>query len=548
MATRESATESSSVDAIQIMRGPVKVSCWLLLVLLAAVHSVSGFTPHPITTTSATVGSKHSFFQDDTFTNCQRQFATPTPARTSDRFVLHASRFRVRERIKRKFEKLTKEHRHNKNNGVSSTAAAEKEVVENISSYPQTTEGISSSTAAFYSPSDPATTSSSTTTNLAVEGENGTSAAGAQPQVAMASSIAVLEKPTPTFDSQQEGTTPTLADKVEDIPNTSESILTPDLPLPEVEQIQIRKLYTLPPVDRDLTRLETEFRNMLEFFSQFTEADLYTIGDARVRTIFEGVIASSKEPAVYRAFEVLFEDLVPLRIAGRMINSKLKQIMEDAQTRGQTEVDAIVETTGLPSDRVEVSRLAFLTLAVVTEHGHDDEAHLNIEQIVESGLAETAMQLLGYDDINDFIKNVDHNQDQKVTFSELMVGLQMMAEAACDIEKCDPAEVLQAVVNQVGPSLSNPNIQLDKKRKEYSDKFDEMVNAFQDWQDVIPTGEGRRLDVLRGCFVGAANQRVVEALRVVYLDYSALRVAGNTIFSLMAALVTQLRKRQQKQT
>ena len=65
-----------------------------------------------------------------------------------------------------------------------------------------------------------------------------------------------------------------------------------------------------------------------------------------------------------------------------------------------------------------------------------------------------------------------------------------------------------------------------------------MVNKFKEWEDFVPKGEGRRLDILRGCFVGAENEKVVKALKIVYVDYSALRMAGDLIFSLMTALVS----------
>lgn len=331
----------------------------------------------------------------------------------------------------------------------------------------------------------------------------------------------------------------------------STSILQPDLPgLSETETLTLKRLYSLPPPDRDLTQLEEEFRGMIDYFSHFTQADLFTIRDPRLRTVFEGVIASHDVKPVYRAFEVLFEDLVPLRIAGRIIFAQLKQVMNKAQSRGQTEVDAIVATTGLKSREVEVSRLAFLTLAVATDNGHDEEAHLTLDQLVESGLAETAMKLLGYDSLENFLNNIDQDQSGKISFANLVVGLQEIAEDVCETSTediCDPSVVLQAVVDQMEPALKEPyKVELDTQQQAFSDRFDKMVKDFQEWDDIVPTGEGRRLDVLRGCFVGAANQPVVNALRVVYIDYSVLRVAGNSIFALMKALVGQIRKRSSK--
>lgn len=282
---------------------------------------------------------------------------------------------------------------------------------------------------------------------------------------------------------------------------------------------------------------------MLEYFCHFTQADLYSLRDPRVRTIMEGVISSADEPAVYRAFEVLFEDLPPLRVAGRRIFGRLQRLLHDAAQRGHAEVAGLVATTDLAKEHVEVSRLAFLTLAAATESGREEEAHLTLEQLVDSGLADTAMALLGLDDPKDFLMRLDPQESGRVTFPEFMVGLQTIAEQVCATDRCDPAMVLQTVATEMEPVLASSNVKLDKKRQEFSDRYDRMVEAFQSWDDVVPTGEGRRLDVLRGCFVGARNQRVVEALRVVYIDYAALRLAGNSIFALTKSLVTQLRKR-----
>lgn len=314
-----------------------------------------------------------------------------------------------------------------------------------------------------------------------------------------------------------------------------------------------KNLYSLPPLDRNssLTKLETEFRDMLLYFTQFNQADLFTIRDPRLRAIMEGVISGSNEAPVYRAFEVLFEDLPPLRIAGRMIFARLKKVMLQAQSRAQVEVDNIVETSGLSKDTVQASRLAFLTLAIPTEQGHDnkEEHYLTLEQLVESGLAEKARNALGQDTVANFLEAMDPDQKGagKVTFVELIERFQMIAEATCAVEQCDPAMVLQQVVNEMEPAFGHTPIrQLDTKRQQFSDQYDSMVMSFQEWNDIVPEGTGRRLDVLRGCFVGAANHRVVEALRVVYLDYAALRLAGNSIFALMKALVGQIRKRKTK--
>jgi hypothetical protein len=88
--------------------------------------------------------------------------------------------------------------------------------------------------------------------------------------------------------------------------------------------------------------------------------------------------------------------------------------------------------------------------------------------------------------------------------------------------------------------------EMDEKRLRFSERYDEMLSQFMEWEDVMPDGEGRRMDVVRGCFIGARNPPVVEALRVVYVDFSPLRVAGDIIFKLVSG-VMRARHQQRQQ-
>jgi len=51
----------------------------------------------------------------------------------------------------------------------------------------------------------------------------------------------------------------------------------------------------------------------------YTERDILSLHDLRMRALFRGVPGGVQELAVYRAFEILFDDLYPLRIAGRLV-------------------------------------------------------------------------------------------------------------------------------------------------------------------------------------------------------------------------------------
>lgn len=305
--------------------------------------------------------------------------------------------------------------------------------------------------------------------------------------------------------------------------------------------------YTLPPVDRDLTQLEKEFRDMFTEFACYSERDIMSVESARLRALYEGVGASARDPPVYRAFEVLFEDMLPLRLAGRMIYNKLKQVMADAQVRREMQVEKIAATTGLEAHEVEANRIAFLKLAAASQK-ESGEAELTIQQLIDTGIADTVVELLGFESFDEFVQalNKDKNRPNgSVSFAELMIALQRCSRDSGDIA-CQPATVLPELAKRMAASknsVSNSTLPSDVRKQKYNADYDAMLKAFSGWEDVIPTGEGRMLDVLRGCFAGARNHKVVEALRIVYVDYSALRMAGNLIFKLMSGLIARQQRK-----
>lgn len=302
-----------------------------------------------------------------------------------------------------------------------------------------------------------------------------------------------------------------------------------------IEKGNLDEPYTLPPIgDRQLTKLENEFREMLLDFSQYTQSDILAVRNPRMRVIFQGVAASFGLPEVYRAFEVLFEDYAPLRVAGRLIYGKLKSVMVEAQLERQKQVDNVVKMTGLSREDIEVSRSAYFRLVV---HEDDSATEMTLQQIVDYGLAEMAVEVLGFENFDEFVQSLNPCEKQKVAFENLMLALQ-----SCSVDstgpECNSATILQEIAGRLdarGPVGRFDNS--DQKKQRINERYDSMVQRFREWKDLVPNGDGRRLEVLRGCFVGADSEEIVEALRVVYIDYSALRMSGDLIFKVMATLV-----------
>eukprot|EP00521_Asterionellopsis_glacialis_P009943 CAMPEP_0195289542 /NCGR_PEP_ID=MMETSP0707-20130614/5776_1 /TAXON_ID=33640 /ORGANISM="Asterionellopsis glacialis, Strain CCMP134" /LENGTH=359 /DNA_ID=CAMNT_0040349561 /DNA_START=248 /DNA_END=1326 /DNA_ORIENTATION=- len=290
--------------------------------------------------------------------------------------------------------------------------------------------------------------------------------------------------------------------------------------------------------EQNLTRLQNEFRDMMNDFARFTETDIKCIRDPRLRPLYEGIVAGGREPAVYTAFEVLFEDYIPIRIAGRMIYGRLKSVIESAVNLRDMEHDTIASSTGLPRQEIASSREAFLTIA---DNQDDGEAFLTVEELVSTGIAKTAIELLGYTDFEEFLSIVDKDQTGILNFENLMIGLQRCCDNSCALE-CNIGTVLPEIAKRVGPLERNSDEKPNDRSKKYSDRYDHMVESFIEWEDIVPEGNGRGIDVLRGCFVGAKSPKIVQALKIVYMDYTAMRVAGDLIFKLVTKIVKTTKK------
>lgn len=321
------------------------------------------------------------------------------------------------------------------------------------------------------------------------------------------------------------------------------------IPLSVADTLKRRKnsLYKPPETaqSRRLNELEEEFRSMLLHFSNYTEADVLSIVDPKMRLLFEGIAASASSVPVYRAFEVLFEDLLPLRLAGRVLFRKLRKYMDRSVAALAEDIAIVSERTGLATkqecDQLEELRLLFLTTA--SKLNKNDR--LSSDQLKETGiLSDVATRVLAFESLDELIAHIDSEGNGKLGFVELVTGLWDCALEVCGIEECDPRKVLFQVLLDLNRSITSGEIDPAESTKDQQNrrKYDDMVTAFIEWKEFLPgepsgETESRRMEIVRGCFVGAEIPGVVNALRIVYMDYRPLRFAGDIIFSLVSSRI-----------
>jgi len=286
---------------------------------------------------------------------------------------------------------------------------------------------------------------------------------------------------------------------------------------------------------------------MMLDFAEFTPKDIASISDPRYRALYEGVTAGANEPLVMNAFSVIFQDLMPIRVAGRMIYRHLKSTMEECIEERDCREEKLVNDHGLDMHTINHGRRAFMAIMQEQEHGAGAEGCMTLGALIDTGIVDTVVELLEFDSFDEFVSMMDADADEKISFEKFMVGLQNCkgnAEESCDIT-CDLSQVLNEIIKRMEPIEAARNeVDTDVRKKKFSDKYDFMVKTFEEWEELVPSGEGRMLEVLKGSFAGAKNAKIVKALKIVYMDYSALRLGGDLVFKLMGQLMKRRQKKQ----
>jgi hypothetical protein len=298
------------------------------------------------------------------------------------------------------------------------------------------------------------------------------------------------------------------------------------------------------------SKLEKEFYSMMREFAAFSPKDIACVPDPSYRALYEGVVAGANEPLVMNAFSIVFEDLLPLRVAGRMMYRHLKSTMEECIQERDSKEKFLVEEHGFDIHTLNHGRKAFMAIMTDDVHGGAD-GQMTMGTLIESGIVDTIVELLEFDSFHDFVEMMDADQDEKITFEKFMVGLQRCKGdsnnndpgGSCDVS-CDLSQVLNEIIQRMKPvEATKRETSTDARKQKYSEKFDSMVRSFEDWEQLVPSGDGRMLEVIKGSFAGAKNEKIVKALKIVYMDYSALRVGGDLVFKLMEKLVARRQRK-----
>lgn len=300
--------------------------------------------------------------------------------------------------------------------------------------------------------------------------------------------------------------------------------------------------------------------------------------------------SGAREPAVLRSFSVLFEDYLPIRLAGRRIYNYLDKVIEEIRLERQGEINRASGMSNLDREIVEYAHDVWDALmdesllmedslnSLDASNRPQDVGVLSLTQLQHLNIVKVLIEMKLIDDKNELVtlfndavaevanitQDTQRNDQCELTFVSFVRLLYQCVTTKYGRNKIEANVQMRLLLKQLEQQITEMRHSREnggntstllaakaihsgsenacKKRQRHSDKFDEYVLTFKVWEDRFVGDKGaddqpsRRLDILRGCFSGARDAKVVVALKIVYMDYTALRLAGDLIFKLMSKI------------
>ena len=281
------------------------------------------------------------------------------------------------------------------------------------------------------------------------------------------------------------------------------------------------------------------FGAMVDRFREHTASDINMVASPRYRGLLRGTMVALSDQMVCHAFKILYEDLGPVRVAGDLIFSKL-----DSEVAKSKASDAAISVRALGRDDscVVAARKIFDAVDADASGTVSSQELLNSDLLRSLGqCADCTCEKVGNcQSVVRFMEDIDKTHPKgELHFSEFLVASHHFlyeGDTSSSLFRGENSEKLvDQLLNGGGSDTSK------EKNGKYANRFEAMCDEFNSWDngDASSKAEDRnpRLAlVLAGCFVGAKQPEVVSALKILYVDFLALRMAGDLIFKIMRKL------------
>jgi hypothetical protein len=291
---------------------------------------------------------------------------------------------------------------------------------------------------------------------------------------------------------------------------------------------------------------------MLADFRLHSSADINLVTSLRIRSLLTGTSAAINDEKVTEAFRVLYEDLGPVRVAGDLMFSKLERELAKSKSSPSAQH---VRALGRGDSCVVAARKIFDAVDA------DASGTVSSRELLDSDLLRSLGQCVdctcekkgNCQSVAKFMDDIDKTHPQgELHFTEFLVAAHHLlyeGDASVSLFGGDETDV-EDLVDEL---LSGREEGDEKADTKHAKRFDSMCREFDSWETADDDDSDSSLTtkstlskaqernprlalVLEGCFAGAKQPLVVDALKILYTDFLPLRMAGKLIFKLMRKL------------
>ena len=284
------------------------------------------------------------------------------------------------------------------------------------------------------------------------------------------------------------------------------------------------------------------FEAMLAEFRRHSSSDINLVASPRYRALLAGTFAAIHNDAVTEAFRVVYEDLGPVRVAGDLIFSKLDRELVRSKASDAAES---VRATGRGDSCVVAARKIFDAVDA------DASGTVSSRELLDSDLLRSLGQCVdctcekkgNCQSVATFMDEIDKTHPEgEIHFDEFLVAAHyLLYNGDATLSLFGGQEDAEKLVDELLNGREPGDIGQEKASR-YSRRFDDMCREFDSWESggnsssKAEERNPRLALVLKGCFAGVKQPLVVEALKILYVDFLPLRMAGDLIFKLMRKL------------
>lgn len=236
--------------------------------------------------------------------------------------------------------------------------------------------------------------------------------------------------------------------------------------------------------------------------------------------MLRGVAAIAKAKPAARAFEILYEDLAPVRFACDVLVWRLEGPVAEAAH----------SLTSLPFERSAADLAAARELFELIDR--DGSGTLDRDEL----LATSLLRSLGHCEgctcegemncrsVDNVMQEVDADGDGSISFLEFMLSASRVLFGGRSVAEAGP-EAIELLQER---SPEKPKADLERR-------FEDILDTIRSWEGSDATrkvleADSRKAEIIEGLLAGAKVPELASALKVMYVDYLPLRIGGDLIF------------------